>query len=356
VTGDDRARLATRLRTHAAFCVTGPSPFYGTLLDRLAADVEAGGPTWDLLGPSLDDPPESMPQLRLLGAVHALVLTGEAPDLAARYPSTGGDGDAAAAWPALAALLGTRADDLAPWLTRPPQTNEVGRAVALISGLLVVAAETGLPLRILEVGTSAGLNLRLDHFWYESGGRGFGDPSSPVRFVDAWADATPPLEVPMRVVERGGCDRDPIDPTSETGQLVLLAYVWPDQPERVALLRRALNVAARVPVPVTRADVFDWLPTQLAAATPGVATVVFHSIFALYLTTDERARLAALLAEAGARATPAAPLAWLHLEARTLRDADAALSLTTWPGGEERTLGRAAFHLGPVRWTGPTRA
>ena len=76
---------------------------------------------------------------------------------------------------------------------------------------------------------------------------------------------------------------------------------------------------------------------------------MFHSIFALYLTKEERARLARLLAEAGARATPEAPLAWLHLEARTLADPDAALTLTTWPGGEERTLGRA-----PFQWAGPT--
>ncbi len=133
-----------------------------------------------------------------------------------------------------------------------------------------------------------------------------------------------------------------------------MAYVWPDQPARVEVLRRALDVAARVPVPVTRADVFDWLPTQLAGTSPGVATVVFHSIFALYLSNDERVRLAAILAEAGERADRAAPLAWLRLEAATLGDPDAALTLTTWPDGQERALGRGAFHLGPVRWTGPT--
>jgi hypothetical protein len=354
MTSDGQALLATWLRGHAALCVDGPSPFYAALLDQMAVDVEAGGPTWALLGATANDPPDSVPQLRLLGGVHALVLTGEAPDLAAHYPSTGGDGDAAAAWPALVAVLAARADDLRPWLTRPPQTNEVGRAVALTSGLLVVAAETGLPLRILEIGTSAGLNLRLDHFWYETGGRGVGDPSSPVRFVDPWVDATPPLGAPLRVVERGGCDRDPIDPTSAAGQLALLAYVWPDQPDRVTLLRHALDVAARVPVPVTRADVFDWLPTQLDAPRPGVATVVFHSIFAQYLSPAERTRLAALLAKAGSRATSEAPFGWLRLEIETLGDPDAALTLTTWPGGEERNLGRAPFHVGPVRWTGPT--
>ena len=35
-------------------------------------------------------------------------------------------------------------------------------------------ATTGLPLRLLEIGTSAGLNLRLDRYWYEQDGVGLG--------------------------------------------------------------------------------------------------------------------------------------------------------------------------------------
>ena len=38
-------------------------------------------------------------RLRVIGAVHKLVLSGAAPALAAHFPSVGGDGDAAAAWP-----------------------------------------------------------------------------------------------------------------------------------------------------------------------------------------------------------------------------------------------------------------
>ena len=45
---------------------------------------------------------------------------------------------------------------------------------------LVVARETGLGLRCLEVGTSGGLNLRWDHFRYESATGSWGDAASPV--------------------------------------------------------------------------------------------------------------------------------------------------------------------------------
>ncbi len=351
MSGDARARLGARLRGQAAYCAAGRSPFYGELLEHLAADAEAGGPTWDLLGRTVDDPPAHVPQLRVLGAVHRLVLAGAVPELAARYPSAGGDGDAAAAWPALRSLITARHDELAPWIDRPPQTNEVGRSAAMIGGFLTVAAETGHPLRILEVGASAGLNLRLDHFWYQSGARGFGDSASPVRFVDVWEGRAPPFDVPMTVSSRAGCDHDPIDPTSDAGRLALLGYVWPDQAARFALLRGALEVATRVPATVERADALEWVAAQLAEPHPDQATVVFHSIVMQYFAPDDAAEFAAVLADAGARATRSAPLAWLRLEPNSATElTHAELRLTLWPAGEEQLLAYAGFHGAPVEW------
>jgi hypothetical protein len=349
VSGDARAKLAGRLRGQAAYCADGPSPFYGELLEHLAVDAEAGGPTWDLLGRTVGDPPGRVPQLRLLGAVHRLVLSGALPELAGHYPSVGGDGDADAAWPPLRAVLVARHDELAPWIDRTPQTNEVGRSAALIGGFLTVAAETGHPLRLLEVGASAGLNLRPDHFWYQSGSVGLGDPDSPVRFVDVW-HGSPPLDTPFVVSSRAGCDHDPIDPTSDAGRLALLGYVWPDQAERFARLRGALDVAARVPAPVDRADAREWLTARLADPYPGEATVVFHSIVLQYFTRDDIVELGAILAAAGSRATAAAPLAWLRLEPTSMSVPVAELRLTVWPSGEERLLGHAGFHGTPVEW------
>jgi len=351
VSADGRARLAGRLRGQAAYCADGRSPFYATLLEQLAADAEDGGPTWDLLGRTVDDPPMLVPQLRVLGAVHRLVLSGAAPDLAAHYPSVGGDGDATAAWPPFRALLAARRDELDPWIERTPQTNEVQRSAALIGGFLTVAAETGLPLRILEVGASAGLNLRLDRFWYETDGRGIGDPASPVRFADVWDGDPVPFDTPMVVAERAGCDRDPIDPTSDEGRLALLGYVWPDQADRFKQLRGAFEVASRVPAPVDRADALDWLARHLAEPRPEMATVVFHSIVLQYFPPADAARLATLLADAGARATRSAPLAWLRLEPNAPNElTHAELRLTIWPSGEERLLARAGFHGAPVHW------
>src|SRR5262249_38169107 len=156
--------------------------------------------------------------------------------------------------------------------------NEVGRSAALVPGFLTVAAATGLPLRLLEVGSSAGLNLRVDGYWYEQRGASWGDPDSGVRFVDLWPDASPPLSVAGTIADRRGCDRDPIDATDPESTARLLSYVWPDQTDRFAMLRAALDVARRTPVTIDQVSVDDWLPAQLAEPVPGVATVVFHSV------------------------------------------------------------------------------
>src|SRR4029077_12761115 len=120
------------------------------------------------------------------------VLTGRLPDLARHYPSTGGDGDPEAAWPAFRTALDLHRDEISALVARPCQTNEVGRSAALVGGFLEVAHRTGLPLRILEIGASAGLNLRWDRYRYESSEGAWGDPGSHVRFTHSF-EAPPHL-------------------------------------------------------------------------------------------------------------------------------------------------------------------
>jgi len=61
-----------------------------------------------------------------------------------------------------------------------------------------------------------------------------------------------------KVVERSGCDANPIDPTTDEGRTTILSYVWPDQAERLALARAACDVARRVSAVVEQADAPDW--------------------------------------------------------------------------------------------------
>lgn len=352
---DARDALVATLEKQRVGCSGLGSAFYAGLLARMIADVEAGGPTWGVLGPHAVAPFTDAYPLRVLGGVHRRVLAGRAPDLARHYPSTGGDGDADAAWPGFRALLAAGCAEVDDALTRPPQTNEVGRAASMIGGFLEIAGRTGFPLQVLEIGASAGCNLRFDRFRYEQGGAGFGPVDAPVRFVDCWPDGAPPFATPLEVVERAGCDLDPVDVTTDEGATTLCSYVWPDPPERLDRLRAAIAVARAVPAPVERADAAAWVDTRLASRRPGVATVVFHSVMWQYLPEVTRAAVTAAIVTAGTAATPDTPLAWLRLEPPLPSMSHCELRLTLWSGTagsgpEERHLADAGFHLGPVHW------
>src|SRR5207237_574920 len=116
----------------------------------------------------VNEPGTAALALRFMGAVHRLVLDETLPELARHYPSTGGEGDASATWPAFKRAVVDQRAKLRDLLGAGCQTNEVGRSAALLGGFLEVAHRTHLPLRILEIGASAGLNLRWDRYRYES--------------------------------------------------------------------------------------------------------------------------------------------------------------------------------------------
>ncbi|MDQ3529053.1 MAG: DUF2332 domain-containing protein [Actinomycetota bacterium] len=355
---DLRTWAVWHLDVQAAACAHLGSPLYAELLRRAADDVRADGPTWDVLTAHASRDPGDAMGLRLMAAVHRLVLTGAAPALAAHYPSVGGSTGTQGAWDAFRTVLVEHRDTLLESVGRPCQTNEVGRSATLAPAFLYLAATTGLPLRLLEVGASAGLNLRWDHYRYADdspGGPGWGDPASAVRITGTWQLPAALTGVTPDIAERRGCDPRPIDPTSEVGRLSAMAPVWADQCHRFGRLRGALTIAERVPATVDAAGVRDWLPRRLDAAAPGSTTVVFHSVVWQYLGSEDQAALRDGLAAAGRRAAPAAPLAWLRMEP----EADAlafVVRLTRWPGGAEQVLAVSGPHGPPVRWLGPERA
>lgn len=346
------ADLVPLLEAQREGCRIGGSPLYARLLDGVIADVVADGACRAALEPYAHEPRSAALVLRFLAAVHEIVLEGGADELARHYPSAGG-----APGPDVVAVFVATVDQHAVRVTTrtadPVQTNEVGRSAALLGGYLTIAAGPGrgMPLRLLEVGASAGLNLRFDHFRYEAGGRAFGPAASPVRFSEPWAGLVPRLETALEVAERRGCDLRPLDSSRRADRLWLRACVWADQPHRLDRLDAALEVAGRVPAVVDEGDAPSWLDVQLAQPMPGVVTVVVHSIVAQYLPPPARERMEAVVLAAGQRATLAAPVAWLCMEPASAVEAE--VRLTSWPAPapvRSRVLGHCAFHGPPIRW------
>jgi hypothetical protein len=290
-----------------------------------------------------------MLSLRFMGAVHRAVLQGRAPELAKFYPSVGGHADLARVWPVFSETLERMGESLNDDIALPVQTNEVARTAALLGGFLVVTERTGLPLRALEVGASAGLNLHFDRYFYETGAHAWGDSGSPVRLLGIIEGESFPWSTDAAVVERRGCDASPLDPASERDRLLLRSFVWPDQIERFGLLTSALDFAQANRVEVERADAGKWVARRLARPAEGHATVVFHSLVMMYLSDESRERMVTTIEDAGQRATPSAPLAWLRME---LGGDEADVLLTLWPGGEERLIAKAGYQGQSVSWLG----
>lgn len=342
--------LLHMLRSQGAFCTGSGSPMYGELFELVAGDVENGGIFATILAGHEDDPSRQAVPLRLLGGLHRLVLDGRAAGLRRWYPSTGGAWDAKAAWPEITQAAAAHTDTLRSALDQPPQTNEVGRSAALIGGLLRINREFGLPVRLFEIGTSAGLNLRADHYQYRFAGGQWGAADSPVAIDDAWHGALPP-DGGVRIVERHGFDISPIDVTGTDGEMTVLSYVWPDQSARLQRLRGAVTVARRVPAQLHRRRARDAVAGLTLAE--GALTVLWHSITWQYIADEERAAIRDGIAALTERANAHSPFAHLTLE--PARDGLGTpikflVRARSWPGGELQVLADCHAHGAPVRW------
>lgn len=347
------AEIIKSIRLQGRACEALGSPFHAALLALAADDLDAG---WD--GAGLFEPwdgadlkrlfDEAVP-LRFLGGLHDIVLSGDDPALAAAYPAPDRQSDPARAWRAARTAIAAHAERLAAFMGHEPQTNEVRRSVCLIGGFLQIASETGLALRVFEIASSAGLNLNFDRCRYELGGSAFGPADATVRLDTDWTGAAPPTDAPLRVVSRAACDRRPGDLTDPVQRRRLLAYIWPDQFERLGRIRAAIDLALELGVKVEAADAVDWTRARVAPQA-GSATVLFHSVFWQYMPAEGQATLAAAIAEIGAKAGPEAPFAWLYMEPAPADMMKMQVRLTLWPDGEARVLAEVHPHGAWVKW------
>ncbi|MFT3965223.1 MAG: DUF2332 domain-containing protein [Sphingobium sp.] len=345
-----RANLREAIEIQSRACAHLGAPFSAALLDHAAREEGEDGPVARLLAPWNDAPTDRLVRdavaLRLLASLHHLVLGGQAPRLAACYPPDASDPDRA--WEAAREALAARPGDIASLLAHEPQTNEVRRSACLLGGFLTIGRETGLPLRCFELGASAGLNSLWDRFRYVIDERGqWGDPDSPVVLPCRWEGAAPPLATPLTVVERGACDRRPVDIGEDAGALRLLSYCWADQRERMARLRAAIGLARRAPVPVVDEPAAQWV--RRAAPRAGTASVLFHSIVWQYIPPAGQAEIEAEIRIHAGRATPDAPFFWLRMEwdgeSRRFE-----LRLRSAPGWEDRLLAVVHPHGAFANW------
>jgi len=266
--------------------------------------------------------------LRLLGGLHYLVLVREA------------------SWERVDEALEQRAEFLARFASEQHvQTNEVGRAWALLPALLSLGTER---INLIEPGASAGLLLGLDRFGYRYRAGSWGDGTLVLGGADEGGPSASLLSRQLEIVRRRGIDRAPVDVTTAEGSRLLRAFVWADQDERLERLEAAIRVFNEDPPALIAGDYVELLPGLLAERTDEALTVVLTSVTTAYLDAERFDRFSRALARAGADG----PLAWVSFEVpRGEREFDgAALEVTVWPGRRSRRLAAVDYHGAWLRW------
>lgn len=349
--------LPTEACVRAAFieqskiCARLNAPFTGKicrlLAERLSSDTPFGRRVLGWRG-SPGPWSDALP-LRVAGALHALARRSDHP-LRDIYPPRARP-SANRLWAAIEQAAETDFTHLAAWLAHPPQTNEVGRSSALIAGLLEFAVGLDEHIDLLELGSSAGLNLLLDRYHHRLGDVHAGDPGSTLRLEPAWQGPGPSL-APINIRNRRGVDLRPIDVRDPDARERLSSYVWAEHQDRQETLQKALQIARTTRADLSADDAAEWLNEALAD-TNRVSTLVFHSIAWQYFPESSKRRIKDTLEHWGARTADGTRLGWLSFEIPDGgRHSVAHLRLRVWPERSDRLLAHASPHGQSVRWFG----
>jgi hypothetical protein len=340
----DRDQLRGAFEDPAPFTT---SPLYRSLSQTVADHDE-------LLDLASCGRPGQYPTFLFFGAVHHLLLRGADHRLARFYPSIAGEAalppaDAGAALVSFCSQFGA---ELAETIgSRLVQTSQVQRTLGLRLGLSMIAGEVPGPVHLIEVGASAGLNLRFRSYGFQVGGRTFGNPAAPVQLTaDRYgSEPLPDLDVLPLVASMLGVDLNPLDVLDPDARRWLEALVWPENHRQRALLSAALADAAADPPSVRAGDAIDLLPGIGRELPAGEPRVVFHSATRMHVPEERLDAFDAAIAQLN----DGGPLWRLSIEESPDPDPrpsparlGAALLLRR-PSGETETLAVVDGHL---RW------
>ncbi len=339
-------RIRAAFRQQADMCRAAGSPLTAEVLVALADVLGASPRTGARILAWEGDPITDALPLRLTGGLHALARSGKDAALGDLYTHQKGDVPRI-----LARVLEGWDEWLCDWLESPPQTNEVGRASALWPGMMHIARRFGPRMEWIEIGASAGLNLNMDQYGYRLGNAVAGDLRSALQLVPDWQGAPPPI-ADVIVTDRIGVDLHPLDVAQPAIAETLMAYIWPDQRDRLTRTQTAIAMANQAPPPLIAGNAVHLLGPLLAEPqAEGRTRVIFHSIALQYFSDEDRTAIRDMIEAAAIRATPTAPLAWLSLEFQTQGAAQAELRLRSWPGtGVTETLALVHPHGAQLVW------
>ena len=280
------------------------SPLYGNLCWGVLDDPE-------MLELAAQSPPSQPSANLLLAAVHYLLLSGVLhplrdfyPDVVARETQPREPSDAT--YPLFRDFVSQHTERVSELLrTRLVQTNVVRRTTCLLPAFSSVARQGGdLPLSLIEVGASAGLNLHWDRYHHRYQTRSgvvlrWGDPASPVQLSTELrgTDRAPEISDGLTVAWRIGIDLNPIDVDDPDAMLWLRALIFPEHLERHQTIEGAARVARKHATEVVQGDAIEHLPELLSRVPSETTVCLYASMVFQQFTPDMREALWQRLSE-----------------------------------------------------------
>lgn len=195
-------------------------------------------------------------------------------------------------------------------LRRSTQTNEPGRS-AVLQAVVRDLSQSSPSINIVEVGTSAGINLCFDQFPVRAS-----DDANPLTLVcvdETPVDRSTPLP---DVATRIGIDPFPLDLAKEDDRLWLKACIWPEQRRRHE--RFDAVVAARPTWPdatILTGRALERLDDAMTLIDQNVMTVIYNTWVAFYLSAEEQRDYFSDLIERCATTN----VAWISIESTLIK-------------------------------------
>lgn len=330
----------------SGLCAQLGSPLYAEIFQEMAADLNDNGVTARISEHLTIRPLRDAAPLRIAGAIHRLALTGKAPSIARHFPSTGGTPGPTLIADYLEALATFRSD-VDEGLSRSVQTNEVGRTTMLVTGMSFFARAVNISATHLrEIGSSCGLNLQVDNYFFDTSHSQCGSSDALVRFDEkAWGTPVPDISRSPSLLSRRGCDIAPLDAHNINDQFTLLSFVWPDQFERFTRLRNAMNnaCASSTYVSPDQQDAAEWIHQQFENISFDEPVLIFHSIVWQYLSQETKKAFREAVEVFSAERK--APTGWLRMEPA---GPVAELRIDIWQGTQkthsDQVLAESSYH------------
>ncbi|MFC7072645.1 DUF2332 domain-containing protein [Halovenus rubra] len=282
----------------------GTAPLYEVLASRTATDTQ--------LLRIADESPDSQPAPNLLfAAAHYLLLDDSSHRLAEFYPTCVTDPrspDREETFEAFRDFIMENESTVRTLIqSRRVQTNAVGRSALLFPAFKqLVENHAEQPVALVEIGSSAGLNLYWDKYQYQYNGYGtYGASHSPVQIEsDVRGNTVPPFwRSEPEIAQRVGIDSNPLDVTDSTDAEWLRALVMPDQQWRVDRLDDAISLVRNEQPTIVEGNALDVLPEILADIPKEYDICVFSTLVLYQFETEQIASLRRLLNRASQERT-----------------------------------------------------